>query len=35
MAKEARFDHVGLSEVSAESIRREYKVHPIATIEIE
>ena len=35
MVKEGKFDHIGLSEVSAESIRRAHKIHPIATVEIE
>jgi len=33
--KEGKFDHIGLSEVSASTIRRAVKVHPIATVEIE
>jgi pyridoxine 4-dehydrogenase len=35
LIKEGKFDHIGLSEVSAPSIRRAYKIHPIATVEIE
>ena len=35
MVKEGKFDHIGLSEVSADSIRRAHKVHPIAAVEIE
>jgi pyridoxine 4-dehydrogenase len=35
MVKEGKFDHIGLSEVSAESIRRANKVHPVAAVEIE
>lgn len=35
MVKEGKFDHIGLSEVSADSIRRAHKIHPIATVEIE
>jgi len=35
LVKEGKFDHIGLSEVSADSIRRAHKVHPIATVEIE
>jgi len=32
---EGRFDHIGLSECSAETLRRAHKVHPIAAAEIE
>jgi len=35
LVKEGKFDHIGLSEVSAETIRRAHKIHPIATVEIE
>lgn len=35
LVKEGKFDHIGLSEVSAASIRRAAKIHPIATVEIE
>jgi len=35
MIKEGKFNHIGLSEVSAATIRRAAKVHPIATVEIE
>jgi aryl-alcohol dehydrogenase-like predicted oxidoreductase len=35
MVKEGKFGHIGLSEVSAATIRRAVKVHPIATVEIE
>jgi pyridoxine 4-dehydrogenase len=35
LIKEGKFDHIGLSEVSAASIRRAQKVHPISTVEIE
>ena len=35
LVKEGKFNHIGLSEVSASSIRRANKVHPIAAIEIE
>lgn len=35
LIKEGKFDHIGLSEVSAASIRRANKVHPIATVEVE
>jgi len=35
LVKEGKFDHIGLSEVSANTIRRAYKVHPVATVELE
>jgi pyridoxine 4-dehydrogenase len=35
MIKEGKFNHIGLSEVSAATIRRAHKVHPISTVEIE
>lgn len=35
LVKEGKFDHIGLSEVSAGTIRRAHKIHPIATVEIE
>lgn len=35
LKKEGKFDHIGLSEVSAQTIRRAAKVHPITTVEIE
>jgi len=35
LIKEGKFDHIGLSEVSANTIRRAVKVHPVATVEIE
>jgi aryl-alcohol dehydrogenase-like predicted oxidoreductase len=35
LVKEGKIDHIGLSEVSAESIRRAAKVHPIAAVETE
>jgi pyridoxine 4-dehydrogenase len=35
LIKEGKFNHIGLSEVSASSIRRAAKIHPIATVEIE
>jgi pyridoxine 4-dehydrogenase len=35
LIKEGKFDHIGLSEVSAASIRRAHKIHPISTVEIE
>ncbi|EGN95420.1 hypothetical protein SERLA73DRAFT_186401 [Serpula lacrymans var. lacrymans S7.3] len=33
--KEGKFDHIGMSECSAESLRRGHAVHPIAAVEIE
>lgn len=33
--KEGKFDYIGLSECSAETIRRAHKVHPIAAVEVE
>jgi len=35
MIKEGKFDYIGLSEVSAETIRRAHKVMPVAAVEIE
>jgi len=35
LVKEGKFDHIGVSECSAETLRRAYAVHPIAAIEIE
>jgi len=35
LVKEGKFDYIGLSEVSAETIRRAHKVAPIAAVEIE
>jgi len=35
LVKEGKFDHIGLSEVSANTIRRAYKIHPVATVELE
>lgn len=32
---EGKFDHIGLSECSAETLRRANAVHPIASVEIE
>ncbi|KAF8524898.1 aldo/keto reductase [Hysterangium stoloniferum] len=32
---EGKFDHIGLSECSAETFRRAHAVHPIASVEIE
>jgi pyridoxine 4-dehydrogenase len=33
--KEGKFSHIGLSEASAETIRKAAKVHPISTVEVE
>ncbi|KAH9961500.1 aldo/keto reductase [Russula dissimulans] len=35
LVKEGKFDHIGLSEVGAETLRRAHKVAPIAAVEIE
>jgi len=35
LVKEGKFDHIGLSECSAETLRRAHKVHSIAAVEIE
>ncbi|KAI0773743.1 aldo/keto reductase [Fomes fomentarius] len=35
LLQEGKFDHIGLSECSAESLRRAHAVHPIALVEIE
>ncbi|KAI3624609.1 hypothetical protein CBS14141_003037 [Malassezia furfur] len=35
LCKEGLFSHIGLSEVSADSIRAAARVHPIATVEVE
>lgn len=35
LVKEGKFDHIGLSECAANTIRRAFKVHPVATVEIE
>ncbi|KNZ43660.1 hypothetical protein VP01_9g18 [Puccinia sorghi] len=35
LISEGKFKHVGLSEVSAETIRRAHAVHPISAVEIE
>jgi pyridoxine 4-dehydrogenase len=32
---EGKFDHVGLSECGAETLRRACAVHPVASVEIE
>ncbi|KAI0938333.1 hypothetical protein AcV5_000037 [Taiwanofungus camphoratus] len=33
--KEGKFDHIGLSECSAQTLRRAHAVHPISAVEIE
>ncbi|KAG8949112.1 hypothetical protein FRC04_009058 [Tulasnella sp. 424] len=35
LVKEGKFDHIGLSECSAETLRRANAVHPITAVEIE
>jgi len=35
LVKEGKFDHIGMSECSAATLRRAHKVHPIAAVEIE
>jgi len=35
LVQEGKFDHVGISECSAETLRRANAVHPIASVEIE
>ncbi|CAB5372557.1 unnamed protein product [Rhizophagus irregularis] len=35
LVKEGKIKYIGLSECSAESLRRAYKVHPIAAVQIE
>lgn len=35
LIKEGKFDHIGMSECSAATLRRAHKVHPIAAVEIE
>jgi aryl-alcohol dehydrogenase-like predicted oxidoreductase len=35
LRKEGKFDHIGLSEVSATTIRRAAKVEPVSSVEIE
>jgi pyridoxine 4-dehydrogenase len=35
LVEEGKFDHIGLSECSAETLRRANAVHPIASVEIE
>lgn len=33
--REGKIDHIGLSEVSADTLRRAHKVHPIAAVQLE
>ncbi|KAH9842659.1 aldo/keto reductase [Rhodofomes roseus] len=35
LKEEGKFEHIGLSECKAETVRRAHAVHPIATVEIE
>jgi len=35
LVKEGKFDHIGMSECKAETLRRGHAVHPIAIVEIE
>ena len=35
LVEEGLFDHIGMSECSAESLRKGHAVHPIAAVEIE
>ncbi|PKC01237.1 Aldo/keto reductase, partial [Rhizophagus irregularis] len=35
LVKEGKIKYIGLSECSAESLRRAYKVHPIAAVQME
>ncbi|EPT04693.1 hypothetical protein FOMPIDRAFT_1113169 [Fomitopsis schrenkii] len=35
LIKEGKFDHIGMSECRAETLRRAHAVHPIAAVEIE
>ncbi|EJD52918.1 aldo/keto reductase [Auricularia subglabra TFB-10046 SS5] len=35
LIKEGKFEHIGLSEISAATLRRAHAVHPIAVVEIE
>ncbi|TFK29154.1 aldo/keto reductase [Coprinopsis marcescibilis] len=35
LQKEGKFDHIGLSEVKAETLRKAHAVHPIAAAEVE
>lgn len=35
LVKERKFDHIGLSEIDAATLRRANAVHPVAAVEIE
>ncbi|KZW00681.1 Aldo/keto reductase [Exidia glandulosa HHB12029] len=35
LVKEGKFDHIGLSEISADTLRRAHKIYPISVVEIE
>ncbi|KAF9246213.1 NADP-dependent oxidoreductase domain-containing protein [Melanogaster broomeanus] len=35
LKNEGKLDHIGMSECSAETLRRGYKIHPISVVEIE
>lgn len=35
LIKEGKFDHIGLSECKAETVKRAHAVHPITAVEIE
>lgn len=35
LKNEGKFDHIGMSECGAESLRRAHAVHPVAAVEIE
>lgn len=35
LVKEGKFTYIGLSECSADTLRRAVKVHPVAAVEIE
>ena len=34
LVKEGKIKYIGLSECSAETLRRAYKVHPIAAVQV-
>lgn len=35
LVQEGKFDHIGLSEVAADTLRRAHAVHPVSVVEIE
>ncbi|KZV90402.1 Aldo/keto reductase [Exidia glandulosa HHB12029] len=35
LVKEGKFDHIGLSEISADTLRRAHKIYPVSVVEIE